>query len=191
MNKTKFAKLTKTLGKYGSWAIWDNNNIESTEIIAKNFHILHSNYVFIALNKSYPSVNYWQNFRGKRRGSHDRKLVSALNSKPFKGSYMTDLFKNTNAKNVNELKLQIRAGKININNNVKKFSNEMKEIKVTNKTKFVVFGKYTKKMFTTYFQDKIVKSKINSNNIIFYEHYSSTHITDKKWVSGLHKILNE
>lgn len=181
--------MTRKLGKYGSWAIWDKDNSDSTEIIKSNLHILHSKYVFIALNKSYPSKNNWQNFRGKRRGSHDRKLIRALNITPFRGSYMTDLFKSTNAKNANKLKSLIKTGRININNNVKKFLDEMKEIEVTNKTKLIIFGKYTKKMFTKYFQDEIVSSKIDLNNIIFYEHYSSTHITDQKWVSGLQKIL--
>lgn len=187
MKKARFLELTKKYGKYGSWAIWDSKSIESTEIISKRYKILHSKYIFVALNKSFPSKEAWQNFRGLRRGSHDRKLVMALNVKPYKGSYMTDLFKNTCTKSVKELKKQIKTGKINIKTNVKLFTDEINDINISNKTKFIIFGKFSKKMFTKYFQ---IKLKINPKNIIYYEHYSSTHKTDRKWVSGLYKVLN-
>lgn len=189
MEKKKFSFLSKKYGKYSSWAVWDDNpkNITSTKVITENYKILHSNYVIIGTNKSIEGMKgeNWQNFRGKRRGSHDRKLVMAFNCKPFKGSYMTDLFKTT-AKSVKDLKLKIKTNNLNISRQVSFFKEEMLDINATNKTKYIIFGKFTSKMFEKHFKNDL---NINPKNIFYYEHYSSTHKSDKKWLKGLYSKL--
>lgn len=182
-NTDEFKNLCSKYGGCSSWAIWDYKNPKDTQIINKYFNQLNSNFVLLGLNISRPLVgDRWQNFH---HNTHDRKIKYACNDTILRGSYITDLFKNIPEANAGNLEDKLTDELIN--KNVKYFISEMKDIKLNDKTQFIVFGtpnslivKYFDKYFRPYF----------TNNVIFYYHYSYYTLTDKQWVCGFWNLLN-
>lgn len=177
-NYKHYEFLKSEYGKYGSWAIWEPADEKDTTIIHNNYKQLNSKLVVLGLNisnriKSSP----WSNFRG---GKHDRKLKYALNNSIYRGCYLTDIFKGVEARTANGLKEKLTPDIID--KNASHFVNEMKDIKITSETKFLIMGtesSFLNKMFINHF-------KANFNNqIINYYHYAYFKLTDKNWVSGL------
>jgi hypothetical protein len=179
-----FIEIKDKHSRYGSWAIWsyEKKNEKSVNEIYENINSLHSNYVIIGLNIS-SLVKDWSNFRG---GRHDRKLKYAFNNSKIKGSYMTDLFKDiVNPVSTNFYKYILDELEL-ISENVKLFCEEMKNVKISNETKFIIMGTKTSntgKLFQKYFS-----CFFPDNVIIYHRHYSSRG-TDKAWVESVWKDL--
>lgn len=174
-----FKELESKYGHYASWAIWNEFNENDSLIINKLFQELNNNYVLIGLNvsKDIEIKPFWSNFRS---GKHDRKLKYACNDTSLRGSYMTDLFKEIVEKNSFKLK---RIDTMIIRKNVDFFIEEMKDIKINNDTRFVIFGQLAFYYYKEYFM------KFFFNTCINYTHYSDFSKTDKEWVLGLWKTL--
>lgn len=51
-SKAEFDTLTKHLGCFSSWAIWDENDESSTDVILDNIAKLNSKFVGVGLNIS-------------------------------------------------------------------------------------------------------------------------------------------
>lgn len=174
----EYNALKTKYGAYSSWAIWDYQNESDTLVIDKNFQVLHSNFVFLALNISGSlKDNKWINFHG---GKHDRKLKYASNDTMLKGSYITDLFKDLPEVKSNKVKDKLSSEIIT--QNVTSFNQEMQDIKINNKTTFIVFGTQNSQianMFNSYFLQKY------NNPVIYYYHYSFYGMSDEAWVQGL------
>lgn len=163
-------------GDFSSWAIWDDNNVRDTSIIETNFRQLHSKYVLLGLNISGRLSSKWSNFHFVR---HDRKLRFACNNTELRGSYMTDIFKG-----IVEPKSSFIREKLSdeiIKENVELFNQEMKDVKINDNTKFIIFGTPSSTL-AKYF-DKYFKQDYK-NEIIHYYHYSYYRLTDKAWVTG-------
>ena len=172
--------LTSKYGPYASWAIWDCKNEKDLSIINQNFNQLHSRFIFLGLNiSSSLDNNPWSNFHG---GKHDRKLKYACDSNKLSGSYITDIFKNIPVSQSNKLE-SLLTDEI-IRKNVTFFNQEMRDIKINNKTQFIIFGAKTSYYFNRYFKQEY------KNRIIYCCHYSYYKLTDKKWVNDFWKKLN-
>lgn len=182
-NIDEYKNLTLKYGGYSSWAIWNYKNEKDVSIIEKNLDQLHSNYIFLALNVSGTKTKDWSNFHG---GSiHDRKLKFPCNDNKLRGSYMTDIFKNIIEPDSSKIK-SILTEKI-INENVILFNQEMKDIKISEKSHFVILGT-SKSLLAQYF-NKYFKKHFK-NSIIYHYHHSYYGLTDKEWVYRLWKKLN-
>ncbi len=167
-------------GKYASWAIWDFENESNTSIIEKNLSQLHSNFILIGLNIS-KEVGIWENFRG---GKHDRKIKYAFNSIPeIKGAYMTDLIKKIEVDS-NNIYTDILNKKINLEQNLNHFINELALLKITSKTKFILFGNTARELYDTYYE-----KYFQENKVYYFKHYSGRG-TDKEWVEYVWDRLN-
>lgn len=172
-------KIKDEFGKFSSWAIWDFQNEKNTTIIENNLELLHSNYVFIGLNIS-KEVGIWENFRG---GKHDRKIKYAFNSiRHIKCAYMTDLIKKVEVDSTNLLK-EIKDGKIDIIKQVNILRSELNLIKVTSKSKFIIFGNVAREIYYEYFE------KYFPENKVFYLKDYSGRGDDKKWVENVWERL--
>lgn len=179
-NKVEIEKIKDEFGKFSSWAIWDFQNEKNTTTIENNLELLHSNYVFIGLNIS-KEVGIWDNFRG---GKHDRKIKYAFNTiRHIKGAYMTDLIKKVEVDSTNLLK-EIKDGKIDILKQVNILRNELNLIKVTSKSKFIIFGNVAREIYDEYFE-----KYFPDNKVYYLKHYSGRG-DDKKWVENVWERLN-
>lgn len=181
-NYYEYKDLASKYGSYASWAIWDYRNASNTKIIDQNFDQLHSKYILLGLNISRPLTNKWSNFHDN---SHARKLKYACNDTKLRGSYITDLFKGIVKPRLTGLN-KILTTKI-IDENVDFFNQEMKDIKMNDKSQFIIFGTPTSliaQCFNNYFKHKY------NNRIVYYYHYSYFTLTDKEWVNGLWKKLD-
>jgi hypothetical protein len=179
-SKSEIEKIKDEFGKFSSWAIWDFQNEKNTSIIESNLELLHNNYVFIGLNIS-KEVGIWENFRG---GKHDRKIKYAFNSiKQIKGAYMTDLIKKVEVNSTNLLD-EIKKGNVNITNQIDTLKIELKSVKVTSKSKFIIFGNVARELYDEYFEKNFPENKV-----YYFKHYSGRG-DDKKWVENVWKRLN-
>lgn len=179
-NKVEIEKIKDEFGKFSSWAIWDFQNEKDATTIENNLELLHSNYVFIGLNIS-KEVGIWENFRG---GKHDRKIKYAFNTiRHIKGAYMTDLIKKVEVDSTNLLK-EIKDGKIDILKQVNILRNELNLIKVTSKSKFIIFGNVAREIYDEYFE-----KYFPDNKVYYLKHYSGRG-DDKKWVENVWERLN-
>jgi len=183
----EFKKLESKHGAYATWAIWkqskDRTDERDVACIEAALSDLNSNYVFVGLNISSP-VSIWGNFRG---GKHDRKLKYALNNTSLRGSYMTDLFKNIVEPSSASFYKKVNGDSNLINENVQRFIEEMKDVKITSDSTFVILGtenSYTGKLFNKHF-----KQHFPNNKVVYHRHYSSRG-TDKEWVESCWKTLN-
>jgi len=98
-------QLKNEFGKYGSWAIWDEDGCIAPLISKNNFEILiKPNIIFLGLNASIKLPNDWinyhsecQEFKKKKWGQEFIKnLADLIMSDEFstlRGAYMTDIIK--------------------------------------------------------------------------------------------------
>ena len=179
----KFKDLTSKYGEYSSWAVWDKNNLGNYSVINENIDKLHSKYVLLALNLSGPLIDKpWGNFH--YGPSNVRKIMYACDGTELWGAYMTDIFKGIVEQK--SQKLNSLLTKEIIEENVKMFNQEMKDVGITKDTKFIVFGTTTSflaQCFNKYFRQGF------SNEVIYQNHYSYYGITDKEWVESFWKKL--
>ncbi len=171
--KDEYFNLKKKYGNYASWALWNENDEKDTNIIEENIGMLNSRFVGIALNISKP-VSNWSNFRG---GTHDRKLKLAFNKGRIKGFYLTDLLKNVVEVNSTTIEKKIKNQEIQLDPHISFFIEEMKDIKVTDETEFLIFGNQAYKLF-----DNHLKRSFPNNKITHLRHYSARG-TDKEWIT--------
>lgn len=185
MKESELEKLAEH-GKWASWAIWEYGKSRISEksigVILSNIEDLNVRNVVIGLNISKP-VELWGNFRG---GKHDRKLKYAFNDTAIRGAYMTDLFRIQTEKSTN-LAQELRIKQELIPENVLRFVDEMRDLKITPETRFIlmgaeesILGKYYRKEFQKHFKE---------NPVVYHRHYSSRG-TDKAWVESMRKRLN-
>ncbi len=182
-NLDEYKRLTSKYCYYASWAIWNKEKEDDSSIIDQHLDQLHSKFVLVGLNISHSLAGKaWSNFHG---GKHDRKLKYACNDTKLRGSYITDIFKDIDEVSSKNLK-NILTEKV-INKNVSFFNQEMKDIKISGDTQFIVLGTPTS-LLAEYF-DKYFKQKYK-NHIIYHYHHSYYGLTDREWVCGLWKKLS-
>ena len=179
----EYNALKLKYGSFSSWAIWNHADQSDATVIEKHIPELHSHFVLIGLNISGSLQPIpWLNFRG---GRHDRKLKYACNDTVLRGSYITDLFKDL--PEAKSSKLEALLSSEVISKNVSFFHNEMKDIKVTPDTTFVLLGRPNSllaRQFDVHFR------KEYSNKVMYYYHYSYYRLTDEAWVNGLWGLLD-
>lgn len=149
-------QLKKKFGKYGSWALW-NEDGSITSLISKNDFefLLKPNIIFVGLNASMKLPEDWINYHseccrfGKIKSwkqSHIRKLAEVLQEKEFeilKGAYMTDVIKNHYDSDSGIVANKIIRDKNLVSENIKLFENELKmlsEISGSDKFHIICIG---------------------------------------------------
>lgn len=171
----EYKKFKFKYGSYASWAIWDDN-LSDPSIIDKNISHLHSKFVLLGLNISGPLDNKpWLNFH--KGPSNVRKLKYACLDNILWGSYITDLFKDIPQKDSSELKKILT--KDLIEENVNRFNEEMRAIKISENSTFIIFGNAASYYFNKYFRKGL------KNSVIYHYHYSHYGVSDRGWVSSL------
>jgi hypothetical protein len=179
-SNAEYTYLKEKYGGCASWAIWDVQNQRDTAIIDKYVDQLSARHVFVALNISKQLTNEpWTNFRS---GRHDRKLKYACNDTMLRGSYLTDLFKGIPEPRAFKIKGMLTPD--TIQKHVEFFVEEMKNVKLSEDSAFVILGDMAHRYFDQYFQQTY------KNKIIYYCHYSHYGVTDKEWTVGLWRTLN-
>lgn len=179
---SEYNNLISKYGLYASWAIWNPEKPSDTAVIDKNIHQLHSTFVLLGLNVSRSLTNRpWSNFHDN---SHARKLRYACNNTKLRGSYITDLFKDIVEPKSNNLRSVLTEGVIE--ENILFFDQEMRDIQITDDTRFVIFGTPTSllaRCFNDYFKKRY------KHQVTYYYHYSYFVLTDEQWVNGFWKVL--
>ena len=145
-------QLKNEFGKYGSWALWDEdggieNIIKDNEFIS----LIKPNIIFMGLNDSRDLRENidWANFHFHKtrnnlswRREHSRKLANVL-SEPefayFSGSYMTDVIKTKYDSSSGDLIKAIKNDESIIAENEKLLKQEMKLLsKISGSGKFII-----------------------------------------------------
>ncbi len=183
-NENEFQLLENKYGSYGSWAVWSDSKRQekSTSVIRENLSDLNSRNILIGLNIS-ADIDTWGNFRG---GRHDRKLKYAFNNSFIRGAYMTDLFKNITEAKSNNIPKLLRQNPDIITRNVSMFIDEMRDLKISSATRFIVLGT-EKSILAKYFKSHF-QGFFPANPVMYHRHYSSRG-TDKDWVESMWKAL--
>ena len=179
MDIQKLKELAKKYGRWSSWAIWNENNLDDTSIISQQVDKLHTNYVIVALNMSKELSIEWSNFHACKRGCHDGKLRSAFNgsNSEVRGAYMTDLLKmiDKNSKNISLILSETSHDDI-IKKQKEDFKQELKNVGVTEKSKFILIGREVQKHFHSFTDNKY-------QSTISLRHYSDYRLKAEQWVS--------
>ena len=100
---------------------------------------------------------------------------------------MTDLFKNIVNSKSSDFYQFIKDKPQLIQENVLKFEEEMRDIKISDATCFVILG--TEKSITANFFRQYFQKYFANNKIIYHRHYSSRG-SDKEWVESIWESLN-
>jgi len=151
MDKIKFEKIKKLHGEYASWAIWADQGVKPKSNIGdlaildpkqndKLFSKLKPNIILVALNFSRGEVRApFANFHDANPRGTDFKIRYALKDSPYWGGYMTDVIKNYTEKDSKKLMSYLKKNKPLEKENIKKFLEELDDLKVDNPT-IIAFG---------------------------------------------------
>jgi hypothetical protein len=145
-------QLKKEFGKYGSWALWDEDGgIENIINDKKFISLIKPNIIFMGLNASRDLREDidWVNFHFQKnkkklswRREHCSKLadvLSELEFSSFSGSYMTDVIKTNYDSSTRNLMKAIRKDKGIIAANVKSLKREMNLLSgISSSDKFII-----------------------------------------------------
>jgi hypothetical protein len=174
----EYLRLRSKYGSYASWAIWDRHNEKDVSIIENHIEQLHSNVIFLALNISSPLRSEpWINFHG---GKHDRKIKYVCTNNRLSGAYITDLFKGIAERESTKLK-DLLTNEL-IQQNVRRFHQEMQDVRIDHETQFVVFGAKHSEI-ARYFIEHFKRNY--TNRVIYHYHYSYYGMSDRDWVKSL------
>jgi hypothetical protein len=147
-----FLQLKNEFGKYGSWALWDEdggieNIIKDKELIS----LIKPNIIFMGLNASrdlrdnidWANFHFHKNIKNQSwRREHCRKLANVLSEAEFacfSGSYMTDVIKTKYDSNSGDLSKAIKEDESIITENAKLLIQEIKLLsKISGLDKIIV-----------------------------------------------------
>ncbi|MCL2676991.1 MAG: hypothetical protein FWE43_04760 [Streptococcaceae bacterium] len=174
-----------------SWAIWNDEDKKDTSIIEKNISKLKPQYVFVGSNLSgnekifkFPNDwKEWNNFHCKT--PTDNRLMKMLKNEKYEGAYLTDLIKLNSAQYGEEIEKRIKGGEIDIKNQIKIFSDELKLLNQDNLEIFLM-GKTANEIFHEYFCSEITL-EIKSCKTIWSPAYYQAN--DKKFYKHQGEIL--
>ena len=114
MKRLNFQRVKRNHAKYGSFAVWNPNDLTDTKVIEKSVSKLHARIVIVGLNAS-GKVRAFGNFHGRKagtpgRGNRDSWLRDAFNNpkSPCRGAYITDVFKRSVVVRQNQLNVSER-----------------------------------------------------------------------------------
>ena len=96
---------------------------------------------------------------------------------------MTDLIKSVEVHSIDLLN-KIKQGNINIKTQIDTFIRELNLVKVTPKSKFIIFGNIARELYDEYFEKHFPENKV-----YYLKHYSGRG-EDKHWVEEVWKRLN-
>ncbi len=145
--------LKKEFGKYGSWALWDNNGGIKSLLEKKNFsEMIRPNIVFVGLNASMKIPEDWINYHHecntfgkikswKRTPVH--KLADVIQEKEFSslnGAYMTDILKGHYKQDSRVVMAEVKQNKaIILTENLRLFENELELLsKISDSNNFYI-----------------------------------------------------
>ena len=143
---------------------------------------MHTRLVGVGLNISAP-VKIWSNFRG---GKNDWRLKELFNKTEHRGFYLTDIIKNEVQPNSKILIEKINSGHISIRSHLDFFIEEMKQLKITDETVFILFGGSVNNIFNQYFKVHFPKNKV-----IHVWHYSYAYTTNEAVFKKIKSQLKE
>ena len=195
MNK-HLLQLKKKFGKYGSWALWNEDGSIVSLINKDNFEFLiKPNIIFMGLNASYDlrKTFDWMNYhfiKDKENSSwkkeHCRKLAEVLQEDEFgmfKGAYMTDIIKSHYDSDSDIIARKIDKDKTIIEESKQSFKKEMELLsKISESDKFLVICIGIKSFEIT--------KEIVENNVYKIYHYSnwSDKSNKDKEIKGYQKV---
>ena len=191
MNKIEFEKIKKLHGDYASWAIWADQDVkpksnigdlsildpdQNNELLSK----LKPNIILVALNFSRGGVRApFANFHDANPNGQDFKIRYALKNSPYWGGYMTDVIKNYNEVDSKKLMSYLKKNKPFEDKNIKKFLEELEDLKVNNPT-VIAFGNDA--------YNVLIKN-IDKYEIVKIPHYAHQ-ISKENYKESVQSILN-
>jgi hypothetical protein len=181
MDRRAFEELEKKYAQHASWAIWDSNDLEDTNVIRQNLADLKTSVVMVALNISRALSGQWRNFHSR---DHARKLMYAFNQSPYRGAYMTDLIKAYVEPRSARLQTQLSDGHVGLSPHLETFHKEMNDLGANTHTLFILFGGQVTELFNTH----LAETYPNRISCPYYSMYGKGY-TDAQWVEKVWSIL--
>jgi len=155
IKKELFEKIQNKYGDVGSWAVWEEAgekaksnmghlNIFSLEKNPNLLNQLNNNIIMVGLNFSRPLIptEPFKNFHDLNPSANDFKIRYAFKNTKFYGAYMTDIIKNLEMKDSNDVKSLLKSKKALIVRNIEAFIEELKDLEAK-KPIILAFGSET------------------------------------------------
>jgi len=181
LSQMLFDDLAKKYGRHASWAAWNDNRAADVSLLVKEMECLKTSVVMIGLNVSTHQPGIWENFHGR---DHARKLMYAFNHSPYRGAYMTDLIKEVVEPNSAGLWAQIKTGTIDLQKQIRSFRTEMRDVGVTERSLFILFGKKVSQLFRKH----LANVYPNYVSCVHYSMYGKG-FSDAGWVEKTWAVL--
>ncbi|MCG2700534.1 hypothetical protein L6274_05820 [Candidatus Parcubacteria bacterium] len=181
MNKysSEFEQLKQEFGKYGSWAIWDEDGSITEKIKKDNFQtLIKPDAIFLGLNATIKLTNDWinyhsecQEFKKKKWGQEFIKnLADLIMSDEFsalRGSYMTDIVKDVDLPESSKVIKELKSNPEILSRSKNIFEKELNlllKISLTDKFRIICIGRDT---FDILCRDWDIPTKRISNKMRF------------------------
>lgn len=192
----QFDLIKQKHGGYASWAVWADvsekpkSNMGDMSIFDLETNnvlldMLNNNVIMVGLNISRASKAFsesFRNFHDMNPRANDYKIRYAFQNTEYYGAYMTDIIKNIEMVNSNDVLEHLKINPTIIEKNIEIFREEMQDLKSMAPI-ILAFGA------ATY---KILNEKINENEysrLIKLTHYSH-HISKEKYKETVLSQIN-
>lgn len=196
ISKKLFEKIEKEYGDVASWAVWakvgetPKSNMGDLSVfdLRKNpslLRVLNNNVIMVALNFSRPlePVNPFKNFHDEHPSANDFKIRYAFIDTEFYGAYMTDIIKNLEEKDSNNVKEILKNNQTLVDENISIFRKEL--IVINSKDPIILaFGTYTYNLLNLNLREN------EYSKLIKLPHYSK-YISKENFKKEVYEIIND
>jgi len=146
----QFETIKKKHGGYASWAVWADTgekpksnmgdiSIFDLEANKTLLDILRNDVIMVGLNISRSFAESFRNFHDSNPRANDYKIRYAFQNTAYYGAYMTDLIKNFEMVDSNDVRKHLKANPALIEKSIDKFREEMQDLKY-NRPVILAFG---------------------------------------------------
>ena len=150
IDRTRFDAIRRQHGRYASWAVWarasetPKSNIGDLSIfdVEANGSLLETikgNVVMVGLNISRSFSEPFRNFHDPSSKANDFKIRYAFMNTKYYGAYMTDIIKNVEMVDSNDLLEHLKASPSLVRRNVEAFREELQGLN-SGKPTILAFG---------------------------------------------------
>jgi len=150
IDRTRFDAIRQQHGRYASWAVWaeaskrPKSNIGDLSILdveanGSLLEIIKGNVIMVGLNIARSFSEPFRNFHDPSSKANDFKIRYAFTNTKYYGAYMTDIIKNVEMVDSNDLLEHLKASPSLVRQNVEAFREELQSLN-SGKPTILAFG---------------------------------------------------
>ena len=150
IDRTRFDAIRQQHGRYASWAVWaeasktpksDIGDLSILDVEANGslLEIIKGNVIMVGLNIARSFSEPFRNFHDPSSKANDFKIRYAFTNTKYYGAYMTDIIKNVEMVDSNDLLEHLKASPSLVRQNVEAFREELQSLN-SGKPTILAFG---------------------------------------------------